>query len=182
MDQHSAHPQHSYTRGSQDKALLAMTIGQAFDNTVARYPQGEALVVRHQQLRQLDATGRGGGVARQGAAGAGPCRPGSPSASGAQLCPVVHQPVRQREDRGDSGQHQPGLSQLGAGVRAQAVRLWLVCAGSFKTSDYHAMLQGPGAGVGATPGRPIAVSACRNCAASSASTRSRPQASCPGRN
>jgi fatty-acyl-CoA synthase len=44
-------PQRSYTRGSQDKALLAMTIGQAFDNTVAQYPDGEALVVRHQQLR-----------------------------------------------------------------------------------------------------------------------------------
>jgi fatty-acyl-CoA synthase len=28
-----------------------MTIGQAFDNTVAQYPDGEALVVRHQQLR-----------------------------------------------------------------------------------------------------------------------------------
>ena len=51
MDQPSASPQRSYTRGSQDKALLAMTIGQAFDNTVAHYPTGEALVVRHQQLR-----------------------------------------------------------------------------------------------------------------------------------
>ena len=51
MDQPSASPQCSYTRGSQDKALLAMTIGQAFDNTVAQYPDGEALVVRHQQLR-----------------------------------------------------------------------------------------------------------------------------------
>ena len=51
MDQPSASPQRSYTRGSQDKALLAMTIGQAFDKTAAQYPDGEALVVRHQQLR-----------------------------------------------------------------------------------------------------------------------------------
>lgn len=51
MDQPSANPQRSYTRGSQDKALLAMTIGQKFDETVAQYPDGEALVVRHQQLR-----------------------------------------------------------------------------------------------------------------------------------
>ena len=51
MDQHSAHPQHSYTRGSQDKALLAMTIGQAFDATVARCCDSEALVSRHQGLR-----------------------------------------------------------------------------------------------------------------------------------
>ena len=47
MDQ----PNQSYSRGPQDKALLAMTIGQAFDRTVAQYPEGEALVVRHQQLR-----------------------------------------------------------------------------------------------------------------------------------
>ena len=51
MDQPSANPQRSYTRGSQDKALLAMTIGQKFDQTVAQFPDGEALVVRHQQLR-----------------------------------------------------------------------------------------------------------------------------------
>lgn len=44
-------PGRSYTRGTQDKALLALTIGQAFDRTVASYPRGEALVVRHQQLR-----------------------------------------------------------------------------------------------------------------------------------
>jgi len=43
MDQ----PHQSYSRGPQDKALLAMTIGQAFDRTVAQYPEGEALVVRH---------------------------------------------------------------------------------------------------------------------------------------
>ena len=47
MDQ--LHP--SYSRGSQDKTLLAMTIGQAFDRTVAQHPDGEALVVRHQQQR-----------------------------------------------------------------------------------------------------------------------------------
>lgn len=51
MDQPSANPQRSYSRGSQDHALLAMTIGQRFDQTVAQYPDGEALVVRHQQLR-----------------------------------------------------------------------------------------------------------------------------------
>lgn len=41
----------SYSLGAQDKPLLAMTIGQAFDQTAARYPEGEALVVRHQQRR-----------------------------------------------------------------------------------------------------------------------------------
>lgn len=43
--------QPSYTQGSQDKPLLAMTIGEAFDLTVARYPGREALIVRHQNVR-----------------------------------------------------------------------------------------------------------------------------------
>ena len=41
----------SYTRGPRDKSLLAMTIGEALDATVAAYPQREALVVCHQNLR-----------------------------------------------------------------------------------------------------------------------------------
>ncbi len=41
----------SYTRGPQDKPLLAMTIGEAFDATVSRHARREALVVRHQNLR-----------------------------------------------------------------------------------------------------------------------------------
>lgn len=144
MDQHSAHPQHSYTRGSQDKALLAMTIGQAFDNTVARYPQGEALVVRHQQLRY----------------------------SWTQLAEAVELHARallalglQAGDR--LGVWAPNcaqwcISQFASAkigvilvninpayrsseleyVLKQSGCQWLVCAGSFKTSDYHAMLQG----------------------------------------
>lgn len=42
------HP--SYTRGPQDKTPLVMTIGQAFDRTVARFAEREALVVRQQNL------------------------------------------------------------------------------------------------------------------------------------
>lgn len=40
----------SYTQGQQDKSLLAMTIGAAFDVTVAQFPACEALVVRYQGL------------------------------------------------------------------------------------------------------------------------------------
>ncbi|MCU1748864.1 AMP-binding protein [Pseudomonas sp. 6D_7.1_Bac1] len=144
MDQHSAHPQHSYSRGSQDKALLAMTIGQAFDNTVAKYPQGEALVVCHQQLRY----------------------------SWAQLAQVVDLHARallalglQTGDR--LGIWAPNCAQwcisqfasakigvilvnINPAYRSSELEYalkqsgcqWLVCAGSFKTSDYHAMLQG----------------------------------------
>jgi fatty-acyl-CoA synthase len=41
----------SYTSGSSDTPLLGMTIGDMFDQTVARYPDNQALVVRHQRIR-----------------------------------------------------------------------------------------------------------------------------------
>lgn len=44
-------PQRSYVSGVSDTPLLGMTIGGAFDQTVARFPDREALVSRHQGLR-----------------------------------------------------------------------------------------------------------------------------------
>ena len=41
----------SYTSGSSDTPLLGMTIGDMFDQTVARYPDNEALIARHQGIR-----------------------------------------------------------------------------------------------------------------------------------
>jgi fatty-acyl-CoA synthase len=41
----------SQLAGSTEVALLAETIGRAFDKTVERYPEVEALVVRHQNIR-----------------------------------------------------------------------------------------------------------------------------------
>src|SRR5918911_1464441 len=41
----------SYTSGSGDTPLLGITIGDMFDQTVARYPDNEALIVRHQSIR-----------------------------------------------------------------------------------------------------------------------------------
>src|SRR5579885_2092315 len=41
----------SYVSGTSDTPLLGMTIGDAFDKTVARFPTREALVVRQQGLR-----------------------------------------------------------------------------------------------------------------------------------
>ncbi len=41
----------SYVSGTSDTPLLGMTIGDAFDRTVARFPNREALVVRQQSLR-----------------------------------------------------------------------------------------------------------------------------------
>ena len=41
----------SYTSGTSDRPLLGLTIGDMFDQIVARYPDHEALVSRHQGLR-----------------------------------------------------------------------------------------------------------------------------------
>ena len=143
MDQPSANPQRSYTRGSQDQALLAMTIGQRFDQTVAQYPDGEALVVRHQQLRY----------------------------SWRQLADAVDEQARallalglQTGDR--LGIWAPNCAQwcitqfatakigvilvnINPAYRSSELEYvlkqsgcqWLVCAGASKTSNYHAMLQ-----------------------------------------
>ena len=143
MDQPSANPQRSYTRGSQDHALLAMTIGQRFDQTVAQHPDGEALVVRHQQLRY----------------------------SWRQLADAVDEQARallalglQTGDR--LGIWAPNCAQwcitqfatakigvvlvnINPAYRSSELEYvlkqsgcqWLVCAGAFKTSNYHAMLQ-----------------------------------------
>jgi fatty-acyl-CoA synthase len=43
--------QWSYVSGTSDTPLLGVTIGNAFDDTVARFPNREALVSRHQSLR-----------------------------------------------------------------------------------------------------------------------------------
>ena len=41
----------SYTSGISDQPLLGLTIGDMFDQTADRYPEGEALVSRHQGIR-----------------------------------------------------------------------------------------------------------------------------------
>ena len=41
----------SFVRGDDSRALIEMTIGDCFDQTVLRHPDGEALVVRHQDIR-----------------------------------------------------------------------------------------------------------------------------------
>ncbi len=41
----------SFVRGDTSGALIEMTIGDCFDRTVGRHPDGEALIVRHQDVR-----------------------------------------------------------------------------------------------------------------------------------
>ena len=124
MDQPSANPQRSYTRGSQDKALLAMTIGQKFDQTVAQYPDGEALVVRHQQLRYSWRQLAERSICMPERCWPWVCRLAIDSVSGRRTARSgASRQFATRENRRDPGQHQPGLPQLRTGIRAQAIRL-----------------------------------------------------------
>ncbi|MDD2050009.1 AMP-binding protein [Pseudomonas putida] len=134
--------QPSYTQGRQDKPLLAMTIGQAFDNTVSRFAEREALVVRHQQLRyswqqladsvDLHAralmalglkTGDRLGVWAPNCAQW--CIAQFASAKIGVILVNINPAYRTSE-------LEYVLKQSGC--------QWLICAGAFKTSDYHAML------------------------------------------
>ncbi|MCG6576810.1 AMP-binding protein [Pseudomonas sp. AF32] len=143
MDQPGSHSQLSYTRGLQAKDLLAQTIGEAFDQTVQRYPDGEALVVRHQSLRYtwrqlaeavdlharaflalgLQAGDRLGVWAPNCAQW---CISQFASAKIGVILVNINPAYRTSE-------LEYVLKQSGC--------QWLVCAGAFKTSDYHAMLQ-----------------------------------------
>ncbi len=134
------HPSH--TQGNPDKPLLDHCIGDAFDATVARFPDREALVVRHQQLRY---TWR-------------------------QLADAVDQHARALMALGVQAGHRLGIwapncaewcitqfasakigailvninpayrsSELDYALSQSGCR-WVICADAFKTSDYHAML------------------------------------------
>ena len=144
MDQPSANPQRSYTRGSQDKALLVMTIGQKFDQIVAQHPQGEALVVRHQQLRytwqQLaDSVDLHARALLALGLQAGD-RLGIWAPNCAQWCITQIATAKigvilvNINPAYRSSELEYVLKQSGC--------QWLVCAGAFKSSNYHAMLQG----------------------------------------
>ncbi|MFG0421981.1 fatty acid CoA ligase family protein [Pseudomonas sp. zjy_8] len=137
-------PQPSYTQGNQDKLLLTQCIGDAFDATVARFPEREALVVHHQALRytwrQLaDAVDQHARALM--ALGVQPgdrlgiwapncaewCITQFASAKVGAILVNINPAYRSSELDYALGQ---------SGCR------WVICADAFKTSDYHAMLQG----------------------------------------
>ncbi len=132
----------SYTRGPQDKPLLAMTIGAAFDQTVARYAEREALVVRHQHLRyswaqlaeQVDRCARALlAIGMQPGERLGIWAPNCAewcitqfaSAKVGVILVNINPAYR--------------VSELEYALKHAGCR-WLICADAFKTSDYHAML------------------------------------------
>jgi len=134
--------QPSYTQGNQDKALLDQCIGDAFDATVARFPDREALVVRHQALRytwrQLaDAVDQHARALM--ALGVQPGdRLGIWAPNCAEWCITQFA----------SAKVGAILVNINPAYRAseldyalgQSGCRWVICADAFKTSDYHAML------------------------------------------
>ena len=135
--------QPSHTRGHQDVPLLTTTLGQAFDATVARHADGEALVVRHQGLRytwrqlaeQVDilaralmalGVGLGDRVGIWSPNCAEWCILQIASAKVGAILVTINPAYR--------------IAELEYVLRQSGCR-WLVCAGTFKTSDYHAMVQ-----------------------------------------
>ncbi|EKT4480081.1 AMP-binding protein [Pseudomonas putida] len=135
--------QPSYTRGRQDQTLLTQTIGQAFDATVARCADAEALVSRHQGLRYswrqlaeqvevharaLMALGVNTGE-----------RVGIWSPNCAQWCILQ---LASAKVGAILVNINPAyrVGELEYVLRQSGCR-WLVCADAFKTSDYHAMVQ-----------------------------------------
>ena len=100
----------SYAHGPTDVPLLGETIGENLRRTVERFPDREALVVRHQGYRatyaelweQVDLAARG--LLARGVEQGRPRRH-----LVAQPLRVGGPPVRHRAHRRDPGQRQPGL-------------------------------------------------------------------------
>ena len=132
----------SYTCGPQDKSLLAMTIGAAFDRTVSRFPTREALVVRHQGLRYTWAE-LGEAVDRCARAfialGLEPGeRLGIWSPNRAEWCIAQFASAKAGVILVNINPAYR-LNELEYALKQSGCR-WLICADTFKTSDYHAML------------------------------------------
>jgi fatty-acyl-CoA synthase len=134
----------SYTRGRQDKDLLAMTIGAAFDATVAKFPEREALVVRHQGLRYswkelAEAVDRHARALLALGLNSGD-RLGIWAPNCAEWCITQFASAKigailvNINPAYRSSELEYALKQSGC--------RWVICADAFKTSDYHAMFQG----------------------------------------
>ncbi|MFJ9992061.1 AMP-binding protein [Pseudomonas putida] len=135
-------PQPSYFQGERSKPLLSHCIGDAFDATVARFPDREALVVRHQQLRytwrQLaDAVDQHARALMALGVQAGD-RLGIWAPNCAEWCITQFASAKigailvNINPAYRSSELDYALSQSGC--------RWVICADAFKTSDYHAML------------------------------------------
>ncbi|MGR6654550.1 AMP-binding protein [Pseudomonas mosselii] len=135
-------PQPSHTQGSKATPLLTHCIGDAFDATVARFPDREALVVCHQHLRytwrQLaEAVERHARALMALGLQAGD-RLGIWAPNCAEWCITQFA----------SAKIGAILVNINPAYRTseleyalgQSACQWVICADAFKTSDYHAML------------------------------------------
>jgi len=132
----------SYTCGPQEKPLLAMTIGAAFDQTVSRFAEREALVVREQGLRFTWAE-LAAAVDRCARAfiaiGLQPGeRLGIWSPNRAEWCIAQFASAKVGVILVNINPAYR-LSELEYALKQSGCR-WLICADTFKTSDYHGML------------------------------------------
>jgi len=133
----------SYSQGALDKPLLAMTIGQAFDQTATRYPDGEALVVRHQQQRYnwgqlaqaVDLHARA--FLALGMQAGDRLGVWAPNCAEWFICQFASAKIGVILVNINPAYR---LSELEY-VLKQSKCQWLVSASTFKTSNYHAMLQ-----------------------------------------
>ncbi|MBP2697521.1 AMP-binding protein [Pseudomonas aeruginosa] len=133
----------SYTRGPQDKPLLAMTIGEAFDATVSRHARREALVVRHQNLRYswAELAGMVDDCAR-GLLALGLLpgdRVGIWSPNCAEWCITQFATAKIGAILVNINPAYR-LNEVEYALKQSGCR-WLVCAEGFKGCDYHAMLR-----------------------------------------
>ncbi|WLH48496.1 AMP-binding protein [Pseudomonas beijingensis] len=132
----------SYTCGPRTKPLLAMTIGAAFDRAVECFTDREALVVRHQGLRytwaqlaeEVEDCARGllALGLRSGE------RLGIWSPNCAQWCITQFAAAKVGAVLVNINPAYR-LTELEYTLKQSGCR-WLICADSFKTSNYHAML------------------------------------------
>jgi fatty-acyl-CoA synthase len=133
----------SYTCGPQTTPLLATTIGAAFDRAVERFSEREALVVRHQGLRytwaQLaeEVEGCARGLLALGLKTGE--RLGIWSPNCAQWCITQFAAAKVGAVLVNINPAYRS-SELEYTLKQSGCR-WLICADSFKTSNYHAMLQ-----------------------------------------
>ncbi len=132
----------SYTCGAQEQPLLAMTIGAAFDRTVARFAEREALVVRDQGLRftwaelatAVDRCARAFiALGLQPGERLGIWSPNRAEWAIAQFASAKAGVVLVNVNPAYR------LTELEYALKQSGCR-WLICADTFKTSDYHGML------------------------------------------
>lgn len=132
----------SYTCGLQDKPLLAMTIGEAFDQTVARFPDREALVASEQDIRMTWA--ELGVLVNKSARAllALEIKPGDRVGIWSPNC------VQWLVSQFATAKVGAILVNINPAYRTSELEYvlkqsgcaWLISASSFKSSDYHAMI------------------------------------------